>query len=342
MQPAAVSPRAPSRWGRIVGRFLLGLVLLLAVLLACSAMYNHWVFQHYRALYPPPGVLYPVDGLTMHLYCTGSGAPTVILEAGLGDDSRIWGKVQPELSKLTRVCSYDRAGLGWSDPRPGVRDSNSIADQLHGLLAAARIGVPIVPMGHSIAGLHMRAYVSKYPQGIAGVVFVDGVTPDQTQRMQEGTDHFIRQLVWMKPLVTLGIVRLAGRCGATPPPGMEAYAGWYRADNYCNPSYATIYGGELEGSGPSAREVMHTGPFGDLPILIFSRDPGGKSPMPSEDFQESLKSLSSRSRRIIAQRSTHYIQIDRPDLLNLEVPVFIRQIRGDAPQPSDYGSTKIE
>jgi pimeloyl-ACP methyl ester carboxylesterase len=296
-----------------------------------------------------PGKLYPVEGFNMHLFCTGVGDPTVILEAGLGDDSRIWGTVQPELSKLTRVCSYDRAGLGWSDPRPGLRDSDSIADQLHSLLAAARIHGPIVLMGHSIAGLHMRAYVSKYPQGVAGIVFVDGATPDDIQAMHEFAGQFLRRLVWIKPVMTLGIIRLAGRCGATPPSGMELYAGWYKADNYCNPSYPATYGRELEGFEPSVREVMHAGPLGDLPILIFSRDPDIKTPASSDEarartsaLQESLKSLSPKSLRIIAKRSMHYIQIDRADLLNLEVPVFIRRIRGIAPQPSDYGSTRVE
>ena len=95
---------------------------------------------------------------------------------------------------------------------------------------------------------------------------------------------------------------------------------------------------------------MRTGPFGDLPILIFSRD--GAGPLPNAirakvaevqfSLQESLKSLSSRSRRIIARGSTHYIQIDRADLLNREVSGFIRQLRGDAPPPSDYGSTRTE
>jgi pimeloyl-ACP methyl ester carboxylesterase len=98
-------------------------------------------------------------------------------ESGLGDDARVWGKVQPELAKLTRVCSYDRSGLGWSDPRPGLRDSVTVANQLHGLLIAAGISGPVVLMGHSMAGCHMREYGSKYPGDIAGVVFVDAVTP---------------------------------------------------------------------------------------------------------------------------------------------------------------------
>ena len=341
VQVTTALPRTRHLWRSVAGRCIQGLVILLMGVVASAAAYNHWAFRHYRALFPVPGKLYPVDGFNMHLYCTGAGAPTVILEAGLGDDSRIWGKVQPELSKVTQVCSYDRAGLGWSDPRPGLRDSDSIADQLHGLLAAARITGPIVLMGHSIAGLHMRAYVSQYPQGIAGVIFVDGATPDEIQAMHEFTGQFLRRLVWIKPLMTLGMVRLAGLCRAISPSGMESYAGWYRADNYCSPSYPTVYGRELEGFESSAREVRSTGPFGDLPILIFSRDQNLGTPTNSE-LQESLKGLSSKSRRIIAKRSTHYIQIDRADLLNLEVPVFVQQIRGVVPQPSDYGSTRVE
>jgi hypothetical protein len=100
----------------------------------------------------------------------------------------------------------------------------------------------------------------------------------------------------------------------------------------------------------SRREVVQTGPFGDLPVLVLSRDEAGPLPaalrakMASLQFrtQENLKNLSSRSHRIIARGSTHYIQLDRADLLNRELPVFIRQLRGDVPPPSSYGSTKTE
>jgi len=353
MHTTTVVRRAPRRWGKIVGRSLFGLILLLVLVISCIAGYHWWAFQHYRAVYPMPGRAYAVDGFKMHLYCTGAGAPTIILESGLGDGARVWGKVQPELSRLTRVCSYDRAGLGWSDPRPGLRDSISVAEQLHGLLIAAGISGPIVLMGHSIAGLHMRAYLSQYPRDVVGVVLVDAVTPDGIEQMPEIfylQRRFIRQLVWIEPLVSLGLVRLAGRCESSPPPGMEAYSGWYKADNYCNPSYVAVYRREFEGYEVSGHELAQTGPFGDLPILIFSRD--GAGPLPDAirpkvasvwfRLQESLKSLSSRSRRIIARGSTHYIHIDRADLLNREVSVFIHQLRGDVPPPPSYGSTTTE
>ena len=128
-----------------------------------------------------PGATYEVDGHRMHMDCVGNGSPTIVLDAGLGDDGLIWGGVQPVLAKSTRVCSYDRAGFGLSDALPGPRDADHIAAELHGLLAAAGIDGPIVLMGHSIAGIYIRDYATKYPADVAGLIFVDGSTPLQDQ-----------------------------------------------------------------------------------------------------------------------------------------------------------------
>ena len=92
------------------------------------------------------------------------------------------GEYSAELSKATRVCSYDRAGFGWSDPRPDPRDADHIVAELHGLLSAAAIAGPIVLIGHSIAGLYIRDYTARYPANVAGLVFVDASTPLQDDR----------------------------------------------------------------------------------------------------------------------------------------------------------------
>ncbi len=92
----------------------------------------------------------------MHLYCMGHGAPTLILEAGAGDDVLYWQTVQPELAKVTRVCSYDRAGLGWSEPPLGKQDARSVARRLHELLNAATIQRPVVMAGASAGGYYLR------------------------------------------------------------------------------------------------------------------------------------------------------------------------------------------
>ena len=113
-QNAAAEPMAYDH------RTLHGRIVLLAIVLAIAAAYDRWAFRHYRSIYKPPGQLFTVDGFKMHLFCTGSGTPTVILESGVGDDSLKWARVQPELSKMTRVCSYDREVR---PERPSTRSS---------------------------------------------------------------------------------------------------------------------------------------------------------------------------------------------------------------------------
>jgi pimeloyl-ACP methyl ester carboxylesterase len=117
----------------------------------------------------------------MHIYCTGSGSPAIVLEAGGGNDSVIWRGVQPPLAKTTRVCAYDRTGSGWSDAQPGPRDADHIADELHQLSLRAGITGPVVLMGHSIGGIFLRDYATRYPENIAGLIFVDSSTPLQNR-----------------------------------------------------------------------------------------------------------------------------------------------------------------
>ena len=131
----------------------LAIILLLLVLAAGGVAYNALSIRHYRQMAGVPGKLYSVDGYSMHLFCTGQGTPTIVLDSGLGDDFTGWYNVQPALSKVTRVCSYDRAGFGWSQSRPDVQDANAISSQLHQLISVAGVQRPLILVGHSIAGL---------------------------------------------------------------------------------------------------------------------------------------------------------------------------------------------
>src|SRR5258708_38631329 len=102
---------------------MLRLVVVLLLGVGASATYNALRIRDLQSRYPPPGKLYEVNGSPMHLYCTGTGSPAVLLESGLGNGWLYWQRVQPALATTTRVCSYDRAGLGWCDPPPGPRDA---------------------------------------------------------------------------------------------------------------------------------------------------------------------------------------------------------------------------
>jgi pimeloyl-ACP methyl ester carboxylesterase len=127
----------------------------------------------------PSGSRVDIGGRALFISCTGTGIPTVVLEAGGGNSAETWAGVQPEVARFTRVCSYDRAGLGQSDPAPtGVRTVQDSVDDLHALLAAAAISGPIVLAGHSLGGLIVRLYASQYPENVAGLVLVDGMPPE--------------------------------------------------------------------------------------------------------------------------------------------------------------------
>ena len=339
---------------RTVG-FVAGGVLILAA--AAGSAYNSLAARRLRAAHPPPGKLYSVGGHVMHLYCTGAGSPVIVAEPGLGDDWLGWQRVQPQLASVTRICSYDRAGLGWSDPRPGPRDALAIAGELHDLLQRAGITGPLVLMAHSAGGLYAREYAAKHQQQIAGLVLVDATPPESFDQVPgarttpEQWQKLKRQVLWSRLRIATGIQRLTGRCRGYPPRGLQAYRGWYDAEA-CRYSSIAAWMAEAEDFEKSGEKAAHTGPFGSLPILVISQDPDRpKAGWTDQEIagnpiwaslQENLKSLSLRSRRIIARGSGHRVQIDRPDVIVAAVTRMVLEIRGGEPPATAYGSTIVQ
>lgn len=123
------------------------------------------------------------DGRRMNLYCLGDKGPVVVMDAGLGGSTFSWEEVQPRLAKAYRVCSYDRAGMGFSDPGPLPRDTRHMAEDLRALLKAAGLPGPYILVGHSLGGMTVRLYAALYPQEVAGLVLVDPSAPRQDARM---------------------------------------------------------------------------------------------------------------------------------------------------------------
>ncbi len=348
----SLSTKSYRTWRKVVERIVLSVVVLLVAVLAGSSAFNAIVLHHFWATNSPPGAFYSVNGHRMHINCTGSGSPTIVLEAGLGNDALTWGGVQPVLSSTTRVCSYDRAGFGWSDALPAPRDADHIAAELHELLLQAKVTGPIVLMGHSIAGIYMRDYATRYPEGIVGIIFEDGSTPLQDENPVMKAAASKTPPPWAlellaKSAMSIGVPRLLGMCSQSIK-GFDARAAKLQAEDICHSHLSPMFD-ELDSFNRSGQETVHTGPYGALPILIISEDPAKMAASSSTDManvwngmQEDLKKLSTRSRRIIAKGSTHYIHIDRAELIEIEVPLFIEQIRGTAPQPDNWGSTITE
>jgi pimeloyl-ACP methyl ester carboxylesterase len=144
---------------------------------AVGGMYETATRAHDRNAYPAPGTLYDVGGHRLHLYCTGTGSPTVVLEHGLGATSAGWTRITTELSRTTRVCTYDRAGQGWSDDVDTPQDAPAVAADLHTLLARADESGPYVLVGHSAGGPYVMTYAAQYPDEAAGMVLLDSMSP---------------------------------------------------------------------------------------------------------------------------------------------------------------------
>jgi pimeloyl-ACP methyl ester carboxylesterase len=338
-------------WRKIPECIALSLVALVTVALAASSGFNAIALYLFR--HPPPGMMYSVNGHRMRIDCMGSGSPTIILEAGAGNDGLTWSRVQPMLARTTQVCSYDRSGMGWSEALPPPRDADHVATELHGLLTAAKIDGPIVLMGHSMGGLFIRDYASRYPEEVTGMIFVDVSTPLQNRNpafeAYDSPRNATRFNPWLdETAFVLGIPRLFGACSSNFP-SLSARTSTLVAEDRCHEPFQTLKD-ESDSFDRSGEETIHTGPYGALPILIFSHDPSTDvaDGRPADliaafnEMQENLKKLSTRSRRTTAKGSGHFIQMNRPDLIEKEVKLFIEQIRGVVPQPSDYGSTTTD
>jgi pimeloyl-ACP methyl ester carboxylesterase len=150
-----------------------------ATLAGIGAMYQAQAAARAAKDNPPPGKLVDVGGHRLHITCMGEGSPTVVLEAGLSCTSLDWSHVLPAIAQFTRVCAYDRAGCGWSDPGPWPRTGQTIVNELHTLLDEGGVTGPLVLVGHSYGGLLVRLYASYYPDAVAGLVLVDAAHEDQ-------------------------------------------------------------------------------------------------------------------------------------------------------------------
>jgi pimeloyl-ACP methyl ester carboxylesterase len=212
------------RWTR---KALLWLVVALLVLAVIGAIYQAIATEIDERAYPPPGEMVDVGDHSLHINCIGHGSPTVILEAANFGMSAWWVRVQKQLAQTTRVCAYDRAGLGWSERGPEPRDARQISSELHTLLKGADIEGPYVLVGHSYGGLYVRTYADRYPEETAGVVLVDSSHPEQFTRSPKERAQYeqtVRLGAVISSLTRLGVIRLTNYYPAHPdlPPHQRA------------------------------------------------------------------------------------------------------------------------
>ena len=258
--------------------------------------------------------LVDVGGYRLALHCTGEGSPTVVLETGLGAPSEYWAPIQQEIAGLTRVCRFDRAGRGKSDPAANPRTCADMVADLRALLHNASIQAPYVLVGNSVGGMNARLYAYQHPEEVAGIVLVDGSHQDQFTRIVEALPE-------------------------PEPNSPDSHKGFYRfwagggwrdpANNPENVDFVT-----------SREQLRAIHSLGDLPVVVLASgvflregltrtkpEAGPRLHEIWQDLQRDLANLSSNSVYGVVESSGHFIQRDQPEV----VVDAIRRVLASAP-----------
>jgi pimeloyl-ACP methyl ester carboxylesterase len=307
----------------------LGRIVVIALgLVVIGAVYESVAEASDVRAYPPPGQMVDVGGYRLHINCTGTGSPTVVIDAGLGDWSTMWGFVQPGVAKTTRVCTYDRAGMGWSEAGPLPRDAQHLANELHTLLHNANIPGPYVMVGHSMGGLPIRVFVHDYSSEVAGVVLIESMSPKQfTQSSvdaQSQSESLSRPFSFPAMLARFGIVRLLVRpLGLVPyvPQDEKAYFALF-----VRPQSIQAFTDESQGMPAAGVQAAAVKSFGDLPLIVLTARLDNNPPN-WQAWQTELLQLSSNSQQLFAEKSGHNIEIEQPDAAVAAIVKMVEQVR---------------
>ena len=257
--------------------------------------------------FPPiPGKRYDVGGYSIHMLCRGRGEPTVIIDAGLGDDSTDWFEIQNRTAVETRVCVFDRPGYGWSDAGPQPRNSLRIAHEIEKLIQKANIPGPFVLVGHSFGGYNIRVFAAQNPGKIAGMVLVDASHEEQYEILDiKLPRHFDRK----------GNIVVLPKFDESESVLDKHRVLRERAFHAARAEISSLY--------QSAKQVKQYDDLPQVPLIVISR--GRSEWIGSEDaesrekvwmrLQHDLWKLSPISQQIFAKHSGHDIHLDEPEVV---------------------------
>jgi len=330
---------APARTGhlgkRILRGFARGLGVVVALLIGlglAGAGYEAIAARSDATAYPLAGQMVDVGGYRLHIQCVGTGSPTVVLDAGLGGTSLDWSLVQPQIGQTTRVCAYDRAGLGWSEDSPQPRTPTKLARELHALLTNAGIAGSYVLVGHSLAGKNVRLFAQFYPTEVAGMVLIDArseyvdarTSPAEEKGFQ---DSYAFQASLLRVIRGLGLIRLVGasQFGAPAMPSATRMA-------------IALFTTGSRGLAAGAAEALQRATddaqlavapsLGNRPLIVLASEQNMTADPNWPEAQRQMAGLSTQGRLIVPAGSTHYIQWDHPAVVIDAVRQVVDQVRG--------------
>jgi pimeloyl-ACP methyl ester carboxylesterase len=317
--------------------------LVVLLLVAGGVVYQKWGTAADFRRHPPPGRLVDIGSHRLHVLDSGKGHPTVVFEAGLPGSVLSWCQIQQDLARLVRVVSYDRAGLGWSDPGPEPRTAERIVEELRQMLDRAGVPGPYILVGHSFGGLTTRLFAARYPDDVAGLVLVDPVGPgewvplsERERRRLRGGAKLCRRAEGLARFGITRLVALLARLGAHTvarvavlfissgvladtrstigplgklPPEQRAIVHMF----WVQEKFYAAMAGQIEALPESAAQVALAGDrLEGKPVLVISA--ANVEPARLAE-QISIAQLSSRGRHLVAGASGHWVQLDEPELV---------------------------
>ena len=289
------------------GRWLLYPVIAMLALASIGGGYQTLGEAADAKAYPMPGQLIDVGGHRLHLSCTGAGTPTVVLEPGAGEMSSNLGWIAPAVARDTRVCVYDRAGRGWSEPADTAQDGAQIATDLHTLLQRGHVPGPYVLAGHSFGGLYVLTFAARYPDEVAGMVLVDSTAP--ASAANPGTpspghggssNGMSRVSALVSTAARLGLGRLYAQSafGSLPPRSRDEV----RASD-ATPSTLRSTIDEYLQANASTQEAASLRNFADKPLIVLTAGIGSDATHLAD--QNHLATLSTNSAHRVIDGATH-------------------------------------
>lgn len=291
---------------------------------------------------PAPGEMIDVGGYSLHLNCTGEGSPAVILDAGLGDWSINMASLQAQIAEFTQVCTYDRAGYGWSDEGPMPRTSQQIVDELATLLENSGVEPPYILAGHSFGGINVIMYAAQHPDLVDAVVLLDASHPQQMDALKAE----VPEIVALEEAASAAYQEMlnALEAGEPVPPEMlaafrpqgmsdEDFAIW--SQMVVQPKHLRAMIAEMESLEDSLAQAQDSSDLGDIPLVVIAHGIKLADMLTDEDltamgvtreimdtyetlwrgFQEDYLTHSTDSTLIIAENSHHYVYVTEPELV---------------------------
>jgi len=310
----------------MIKKIFIGFLSIIAFIVVVGFVYEQIARLVAESKFPPEGEFAEVRDHKIHYIKNGTRSPTVVFDAGLGEGLFSWSKVQNKISKYTGTISYDRSGIMWSERGANPKNSNEITADLHELLIKVKAQKPYIIVAHSLSGLTLRKYISKYNKDILGVIFVDVSHPDQINRFpKEATSLLDKTPSWLINFANnIGIIRLLFNPTYPNTEVNDPINIKVRALRSKSISAAVEESQSFKSITTEAAKITT---FGNTPLVIIT----GASPkrfkyLKNEilekqfndiwsELQKDLLKLSSNSKQILAKKSGHIVQMEQPEII---------------------------